>query len=86
LTQTSTKETLTGIITQIQNEELTQPQELMKNGRENSRKDNDGMKTGDEFEKMTPVHKPVEGLLPINNWRPKNGTIFTTSNMPPNTE
>ena len=86
LTQIPTKETLPGIITQIQDGERTQPQELLESGREDTWKDNDGMETGDEFEEMTPD---------INQWRDsdlltpgdqKNGTVFTTSNMPPNIE
>ena len=43
-----------GIITQIQDEERTQPQELVESGRENTRKDSDGMETRDEAEEMTP--------------------------------
>jgi len=54
LTPTSTKETLPGIITQIEDGERAQPQESMESGREDTRKDNDGMETGDEFEEMTP--------------------------------
>jgi len=54
LTQSSTKETLPGIITQIQDGERTQPQKLVESGREDTRKDSDGRATGDKVEEMTP--------------------------------
>jgi hypothetical protein len=54
LTQLSTKETLTGTITRIEDEERTQPQELVESGREDTRKDNVEMETGDEVEEIIP--------------------------------
>jgi hypothetical protein len=85
LTQLSTKENMPGNITQIQDGELTHPQDLVESGREDIRKDNVEMETGDEVEEMTPAlscdgtptHQHQETI--------KNGTIITTSNMPPYT-
>jgi len=54
LTQLSTKETLPAIITQVLDGEGTQPHELVESGREDTRKDSDGMETEDEVEEMTP--------------------------------
>jgi len=54
LTQLSTKETLPSTISQIQDGERTQPQELVESGREDMRKDSDEMETEDEVEEMTP--------------------------------
>jgi len=53
LTQLSTKQTLPGITTQIQDGERTQTQELVETGREDTRKDSNEMETGDEVEEMT---------------------------------
>jgi len=53
LTQLSSKETLPGTITQIQDGERTQTQELVESGREDTRKDSDEIETGDEVEEMT---------------------------------
>ena len=50
LTQLSTKENMPGNITQIQDGELTHPQDLVESGREDIRKDNVEMETGDEVE------------------------------------
>ena len=54
LTQLSTKENMPGTLTQIQDGEFTQPQDLVESGREYIRKDNVEMETGDEVEEMTP--------------------------------
>jgi len=53
LTQLSTKETLPGTISQIQDGERTQTQELVESGSEDTRKDNNEMETGDEVEVKT---------------------------------
>jgi len=86
LAELSTKEILPSTVSQIQNEERTQPQELVESGREDTRKDSDEMETVDEVEEMTPdiscggspTHQHGESI--------KNGTILTTSNMPPYTK
>ena len=53
MAQSSTNETLPGISTQIQDGEFPQPQEIMESGREDNRKDSEGLETGDEDEEMT---------------------------------
>ena len=85
LTQLSTKENMPGTLTQIQDGEFTQPQDLVESGREYIRKDNVEMETGDEVEEMTP-DLSCEGS-PTHQHREtiKYGTILTTSNMPPYT-
>jgi len=86
LTQLSTKETLPSTISQIQDRERTQPQELVESGREDTRKDSDEMETVDEVEEMTPdiscggtpTHQHHETI--------KNGNMLTTYDMPPYTK
>jgi len=82
LTQLSTKEILPSTISQIQDGERKQPQELVESGREETRKDRDEMETVDEVEEMTPDISC--GGTPTHQHRKtiKKGTIFTTSNMP----
>ena len=86
LTELSTKETLSGTITQLQDEERTHSQELVKCGREDTPKANVELGTGDEVEEIIPdircggtsTHQHKETI--------KNGIIPTTSNMLPYTK
>ena len=53
LAKPSANDNLPGVSTQIQDGEFPWPQEIVESGRQDNRKDSDGMETGDEDEEMT---------------------------------